>query len=82
MCFGSNEKPCPYDNLYRIIGVFDDKVKLIKSTFITCDILGINNCTSYGQVISDNWRNDLVIVILNIILHFGVAGQIHGVKVI
>ena len=58
MCFGSNEKPCPYDNLYRIIGVFDDKVKLIKSTFITCDILGINNCTSYGQVISDNWRND------------------------
>ncbi len=58
VCFGSNEKPCPYDNLYRIIGVFDDKVKLIKSTFITCDILGINNCTSYGQVISDNWRND------------------------
>ena len=58
VCFGSNEKPCPYDNLYRIIGVFDDKVKLIKSTFITCDILGINNCTSYGQFISDNWRND------------------------
>ena len=58
VCFGSDEKPCPYDNLYRIIGVFDDKVKLIKSTFITCDILGLNNCTSYGQLISDDWRND------------------------
>lgn len=58
VCFGSNEKQCPEDNLYRIIGVFDDKVKLIKSTFITCDSLGINNCTSYGQTITDNWRND------------------------
>ena len=32
VCFGSNETACPEENLYRIIGVFDDKVKLIKST--------------------------------------------------
>ena len=31
VCFGSNVTPCPTDNLYRIIGVFDGRVKLIKS---------------------------------------------------
>ena len=43
VCFGSNVTPCPTDNLYRIIGVFDNKVgdnqteqrvKLIKSTSV------------------------------------------------
>ena len=34
VCFGSNVTPCPADNLYRIIGVFGDKVKLIKSTSV------------------------------------------------
>ena len=32
VCFGSDEETCPEDNLYRIIGVFGDEVKLIKST--------------------------------------------------
>ncbi len=32
VCFGSDASTCPNDNLYRIIGVFDDEVKLIKST--------------------------------------------------
>ena len=34
VCFGSNESPCPNDNLYRIIGVFNNEVKLIKMTSI------------------------------------------------
>ena len=34
VCFGSTQSPCPADNLYRIIGVFGDKVKLIKSTSV------------------------------------------------
>ena len=34
VCFGSSTTPCPENNLYRIIGVFDDRVKLIKSTSI------------------------------------------------
>ena len=43
VCFGSTAAPCPTDNLYRIIGVFDNKVgenqtekrvKLIKSTSV------------------------------------------------
>ena len=32
VCFGSDAATCPNDNLYRIIGVFDSEVKLIKST--------------------------------------------------
>ena len=32
VCFGSDAATCPEDNLYRIIGVFDNVVKLIKST--------------------------------------------------
>ena len=32
VCFGTDEATCPEDNLYRIIGVFNDQVKLIKST--------------------------------------------------
>ena len=34
VCFGSDVTPCPNDNLYRIIGIFGDQVKLIKSTSI------------------------------------------------
>ena len=34
VCFGSSEASCPADNLYRIIGVFGDKVKLIKNTSV------------------------------------------------
>ena len=32
VCFGSTTTPCPAENLYRIIGVFGDEVKLIKAT--------------------------------------------------
>ena len=35
VCFGSDEETCPNDNLYRIIGVFDGQVKLIKSARYT-----------------------------------------------
>ncbi len=34
VCFGSDAETCPNDNLYRIIGVFEDQVKLIKNTSI------------------------------------------------
>ena len=40
VCFGSNVTPCPTDNLYRIIGVFGDRVKLIKSDYATTALLG------------------------------------------
>ena len=40
VCFGSSTTPCPADNLYRIIGVFGDRVKLIKSDYATTALLG------------------------------------------
>ena len=40
VCFGSNEENCPSDNLYRIIGIFDDKVKIIKWDNATNSLLG------------------------------------------
>ena len=40
VCFGSDDATCPNDNLYRIIGVFDDKVKLIKYDYADSSLLG------------------------------------------
>ena len=40
VCFGSTESPCPTDNLYRIIGVCGDQVKLIKYDYATYTLLG------------------------------------------
>ena len=42
VCFGSTASTCPSDNLYRIIGVFGNQVKLIKAT-------------SYGRYV---WESD------------------------
>ena len=55
VCFGSNKSPCPEDNLYRIIGVFDGQVKLIKATLATSSLLGTD-----GGYYTDNtfkWSN-------------------------
>ncbi len=40
VCFGSTATSCPTDNLYRIIGVFGDKVKLIKYDYANSNLLG------------------------------------------
>ena len=40
VCFGSTTTPCPTDNLYRIIGVFGNQVKLIKYDYATSALLG------------------------------------------
>ncbi len=44
VCFGydSTDGTCPSDNLYRIIGVFGDNVKLIKYDYATDTLLGKN----------------------------------------
>ena len=53
VCFGSDEETCPADNLYRIIGVFGDEVKLIKSDYATSALLGTNGDYS-GDTYKDN----------------------------
>ena len=45
ICFGSNAVSCPEENLYRIIGVFDGQIKLIRST-------------SYGDYTWDSANNN------------------------
>ena len=54
VCFGSTESPCPEENLYRIIGAFDDdkygnyQIKLIKSDYTTSAMLGTDGRDYYG----------------------------------
>ena len=58
VCFGSNVTPCPTDNLYRIIGVFGDKVKLIKSDYATSALLGADG--DYSKMYTaNNWDNSV-----------------------
>ena len=52
VCFGSDDTTCPNDNLYRIIGVFDKNVKIIKNT-------------NYGNYIYDSERSYSLLSILN-----------------
>ena len=49
VCFGSNSEVCPEDNLYRIIGVFDNQVKLIKATPASSSLLGTDGDYSSGN---------------------------------
>ena len=56
VCFGSTQNPCPTDNLYRIIGVFGDKVKLIKSDYATSALLGTDG--DYSKMYTANTDYD------------------------
>ena len=40
VCFGTSESPCPTDNLYRIMGVIDNQLKLIKYDYANSNLLG------------------------------------------
>ena len=55
VCFGSNASTCSENNLYRIIGVFGDNVKLIKATAATSDLLGTNG--GYYSDTEYKWSN-------------------------
>ena len=72
VCFGSDEEICPEDNLYRIIGVFGDEVKVIKSTSYgnyawdssgnnDWSISNVNNVlkTTYLNTITSEWQNKI-----------------------
>ena len=70
VCFGSDATTCPSDNLYRIIGLFDEdsdgiyQVKLIKSTYASSDLLGTNgdynsnNRYHYNELYKDSSGGD------------------------
>ena len=52
VCFGSDAASCPVDNLYRIIGVFNGQVKLIKYDYADPTMLGTDG--SYTSNIYNN----------------------------
>lgn len=57
VCFGDDCEN--YDNLYRIIGVFGDKVKLIKADYANSNLLGTNgdyNSTTYSASSYANYK--------------------------
>ena len=55
VCFGSTASICPTDNLYRIIGVINDKVKLIKYDYTTNDLLGADGDYLYARIPDANY---------------------------
>ena len=61
VCFGSDEATCPSENLYRIIGVIDGKIKLIHANGATTDMLGTDGgyVKTYGSSSSYKGNGDL-----------------------
>jgi len=59
VCFGSTTNPCPTDNLYRIIGVIDGKVKLIKYDYATSALLGTDGEYSNSSAPSSTYKGSL-----------------------
>lgn len=42
ICFGSSDTTCPAKNLYRIISVIDENVKIVSADYVTTEMLGTN----------------------------------------
>ena len=61
VCFGSDDTTCPAENLYRIIGLIDGKVKLIHAYGATTDMLGTDEgyVNTYGSAPSYKGNGDL-----------------------
>ena len=53
VCFGSDASTCPTENLYRIIGVFNNQVKLIKWDYAKSSLLGKDG--DYSQEDTSNY---------------------------
>ncbi len=62
LCFGSDEEECPSDNLYRIIGVYDGLVKIVKNTTNLSlpwdtEVSKIHNNSSLEQYLNNDFYN-------------------------
>ena len=53
VCFGSDAITCPTENLYRIIGVFNNHVKLIKYDYAKSSLLGTDG--DFSQEYTSNY---------------------------
>ena len=73
ICFGTSDEVCPENNIYRIIGVYNNNVKIIKATSIgdyswnttmdnhwsTSSIRNVLNDEFYNSISTD-WQNIIV----------------------
>ncbi|MBD8922454.1 hypothetical protein EGR52_04580 [bacterium] len=67
VCFGydSMDGTCPTDNLYRIIGVFDNQVKLIKYDYANSNLLGTDgdySTATYSKSSSNTYKGELTTI--------------------
>ena len=53
VCFGTDASPCPTENLYRIIGVFNNQVKLVKWDYAKSSLLGTDG--GFSQEYTSNY---------------------------
>ena len=65
VCFGSTAASCPTDNLYRIIGVFGDQVKLIKYDYANRNLLGTDgdySTDTYSKSAYSTYKGELTTI--------------------
>ena len=65
VCFGTSTTPCPTDNLYRIVGVFEDKVKLIKYDYANSNLLGTDgdySTSAYSKSSYSTYKGSLTTI--------------------
>ena len=55
VCFGSDSAECENDNLYRIIGVFNNEVKLIKYDYANSNMLGTDGDYNAGAFTASSY---------------------------
>ena len=55
VCFGSDSSECENDNLYRIIGVFNNEVKLIKYDYANSNMLGTDGDYNTSTFAASNY---------------------------
>ena len=56
VCFGSDAATCPTENLYRIIGVFNNQVELVKWDYAKSSLLGTDG--DFSQESSNYWSGE------------------------
>ena len=65
VCFGSDSAECENDNLYRIIGVFNNEVKLIKYDYANSNMLGTDgdyNANRFVASSNPTYRGNLTTI--------------------
>ena len=65
VCFGSDSETCENDNLYRIIGVFNNEVKLIKYDYANSNMLGTDgdyNASTFAASSYPTYRGNLTTI--------------------